>query len=57
VEEFKLLLDTLDYNTIREEILLKLKKKSMLFLEVHKIESGCLGMIGQNLFGAKSFTV
>ena len=29
----------------------------MLFLEVHKIESGCLGMIAQNLFGVKSFTV
>lgn len=53
VEEFKLLLDTLDYATVREEILLKLRKKAMLFNEVHKIEAGCLGMLGQSLFGPR----
>lgn len=32
IEEFKFLLDTHDYNTIREEILLKLRKKAMALL-------------------------
>jgi hypothetical protein len=53
VEEFKLLLDTLDYATIREEIQLKLRKKAMLFNEVHKVEAGCLGMLAQSLFGPR----
>ena len=34
VEDFKLLLDTLDYDTIKAEIQKKLKKTSMNFREV-----------------------
>lgn len=28
----------------------------MQFVEVHKIEQGCLGMIGETLFGSKKIT-
>jgi hypothetical protein len=45
IEEFKLLLDTLDYNTIKNEIQQKLKKKMMQWVEVHKMEQGCLSML------------
>jgi hypothetical protein len=37
VEEFKFLLDTLSYETIRIEIEKKMKKSSMLWREVYKI--------------------
>lgn len=56
MEEFKLLLDTLDYATIREEITLKLKKRSMQWVEVHKMEQGCLGMLEEVHFGVSGFS-
>jgi hypothetical protein len=56
VEEFKLLLDTMDYDTIRNEILLKLKKKSMNFIEVYKMEQGCLGMLADSFFNNRIFS-
>ena len=56
LDEFKLLLDTQDYATIRDEILLKLKKKAMVWAIVHKMEMGCLGVIGDKWFAPKGFT-
>jgi len=46
----------MDYDTIRNEILLKLKKKSMTFIEVYKIEQGCLGMLTDSFFSSKAFS-
>jgi hypothetical protein len=35
----------MDYDKIRNEILLKLKKKSMNFIEIYKMEQGRLGTL------------
>ena len=56
IEEFNLLLDTHDYPTIKNEISLKLKKKMMQLGEVHKMEQGCLGMLGKVLFASSGWT-
>lgn len=51
LEDFKLLLDTLDYDTIRAEIEKKLKKNSMNYRQVLLIEQGCQAMLATNVFG------
>lgn len=40
--DFELLLQTRDYDSIQSEIVKKLKKCSISFIKVHKIESDCL---------------
>jgi hypothetical protein len=50
VEDFKLLLDTLDYDTIKAEIEKKLKKSSMVYREVQLIEQGCNSLLHANVF-------
>ena len=45
VEDFKILLDTLDYETIKIEIEKKLKHHSMNYREVLLIEQGCFAML------------
>lgn len=54
VEDYKLLLDTLDYDTIKAEIEKKLKKNSMNFREVQLIEHGCMSMLLKNVFSASN---
>ncbi len=44
-EEIKFLLDTKDYETISKEIEKKLKKSSMKYKDVSKIEQACLNML------------
>jgi hypothetical protein len=51
LEDFKLLLDTLDYETIRAEIEKKLKKTSMNYRQVLLIEQGCQAMLAKSVFG------
>ena len=40
--DFELLINTRDYDAIQTEIVKKLKKSSISFVKVHKIESDCL---------------
>lgn len=51
VDDFKFLLDTLDYETIKHEIEKKLKKASMTFREVYKLEQYCFEMLKKEVFG------
>lgn len=53
VDDFNFLLDTLDYDTIKAEIEKKLKKSSMLFREVYKLEQSCIEMLQKDVFGTK----
>lgn len=50
ISDYKFLLDTMDYQTIKQEIEFKLKKASMPFNEVYKIEQACFEMLGADLF-------
>ena len=49
-EDYRLLLATKDYKTIKKEIERKLKKNSMSFKEVYNIEIQCFEMLRENLF-------
>jgi hypothetical protein len=51
VEDYKILLDTLDYDTIKAEIEKKLKKASMNLRQMILLEQGCLAMLHENVFG------
>ena len=53
VEDYKFLLDTLDYDAIKREIEKKLKKSSMQFREVYKLEQTCIEMLEKEVFGTK----
>lgn len=50
LEDYKFLLDTMDYSTIKEEIEKKLRKASMSFNEVYKLEQGCFEMLREAVF-------
>lgn len=50
ISDYKFLLDTMDYDTIKDEIEKKLKKASMPFNEVYKIEQACFEMLRADLF-------
>lgn len=50
ISDYKFLLDTMDYETIKDEIEKKLKKASMPFNEVYKIEQACFEMLRADLF-------
>lgn len=41
ISDYKFLLDTMDYETIKQEIEKKLKKNSMQFRQVYKLEQSC----------------
>lgn len=49
-EDYWLLLSTKNYETIQNEISRKLKKASMSFKEVKKIEDDCFEMLENTLF-------
>lgn len=50
ITDYKFLLDTMDYDTVKAEIEKKLKKASMSFNEVFKIEQACFEMLRADLF-------
>ena len=47
---FRFLLDTMDYPTVRAEVEKKLKRLSMEFKEVYKIEAGCCELLAGFVF-------
>ena len=49
VEDFKILLDTFDYEIIKLEIEKKLKKNSMNFRQILLLQQGCLSMLYENI--------
>lgn len=51
VEDYKILLDTLDYDTIKLEIEKKLKKASMSLRQMILLEQGCLAMLHESVYG------
>lgn len=54
VEDYKILLDTLDYDTIKLEIEKKLKKASMSLRQMILLEQGCLAMLHESVYGPQT---